>query len=51
MSKVIIASVILLFFVIFVLLFWIIALTFSLLIFSRKGERKTGLHPETKGDK
>ena len=50
MSKVIIALLILIFSFIFLLFLWIIVLTVSLLLFTKKGERGTGLHPETKGD-
>ena len=35
---------------IFLLFLWIIVLTVSLLVFTKKGMKGTGLHPETKGD-
>jgi hypothetical protein len=34
----------------FLLLFWIIVLTLTLLMFSRKGKKTDTLHPEIKGD-
>ena len=50
MPKVIIALLILMFSFIFLLFLWIIVLTVSLLVFTKKGKKGTGLHPETKGD-
>jgi hypothetical protein len=50
MSRVIIALLVLIVGFIFVLLFWIIVLTLALLLFSRKGKKGTGLHPESRGD-
>jgi len=43
MSKVIIALLVLIGCVIFLLLIWIIFLTFALLLFSKKGKRRTPL--------
>jgi hypothetical protein len=49
MSKVIIALLILLFSLVFLLLFWIVVMTLSLLVFSKKGKKPTVLHPAIKG--
>jgi hypothetical protein len=50
MSKVIIALLILIFSFVLLLLIWIIFLTFALLLFSKKGKKRTALRPEIKGD-
>jgi hypothetical protein len=49
MSKIIIALLALLFIFIGFLLFWILVLSFALLIFSRKGKKGVAPHPEIKG--
>jgi len=50
MSKVIIALLVLIFCFIFLLLIWIIFLTLALLLFSKKGTKKTEVRPQTEGD-
>ena len=50
MSKVIIALLILMFSFVFLLLIWIIFLTLALLLFPKKGKKRTTLRPEIKGD-